>query len=35
MALVYLAVDQRTGRDVAVKVLKSELAQDEEFVRRF
>ncbi len=35
MALVYLAVDRRTGRDVAVKVLKSELAQDEEFVRRF
>ncbi len=35
MALVYLAVDQRTGRDVAVKILKSELAQDEEFVRRF
>ena len=35
MAHVYLAVDQRSGRDVAVKVLKSELAQDEEFVRRF
>lgn len=35
MAQVYLAVDQRSGRDVAVKVLKSELAQDEEFVRRF
>ncbi|MGI6545668.1 MAG: Stk1 family PASTA domain-containing Ser/Thr kinase [Fastidiosipilaceae bacterium] len=35
MALVYLAVDQRTGRDVAVKILKTELAQDEEFVRRF
>lgn len=35
MALVYLAVDQKTGRDVAVKVLRAELAQDEEFVRRF
>ncbi|MDI9497910.1 MAG: Stk1 family PASTA domain-containing Ser/Thr kinase [Bacillota bacterium] len=35
MALVYLAVDTQTGREVAIKILKSELANDEEFVRRF
>ena len=35
MALVYRAFDQRTGRDVAVKVLRPEFNQDAEFVGRF
>lgn len=35
MALVYLAHDAKTGRQVAIKVLKPEIAHDEEFVRRF
>ena len=35
MAMVYLAQDQRTGRQVAVKALKEEFSNDEEFVRRF
>jgi serine/threonine-protein kinase len=35
MATVYLAVDQRLDRDVALKVMHADLAQDEEFLRRF
>ena len=35
MAIVYRAVDIRTGRDVAVKVLKPEYSQNAEFVSRF
>ncbi len=35
MATVYLAVDQRLDRDVAIKVMHSDLAQDEDFLRRF
>lgn len=35
MANVYLAVDKQTGNDVAVKILKPELTDDEEFIRRF
>ena len=35
MAIVYRAYDQRTGRDVAVKVLRPEFNQDAEFVGRF
>jgi serine/threonine protein kinase/beta-lactam-binding protein with PASTA domain len=35
MATVYLAVDTRLDREVALKVMHAELARDEEFVRRF
>lgn len=35
MALVYQALDVKTGRQVAIKVLKPEISHDEEFVRRF
>lgn len=35
MALVYRALDQRTGHNVAVKILRPEFAQDEEFLERF
>ena len=35
MAIVYRAVDIRTGHDVAVKVLKPEFNQNAEFVSRF
>ena len=35
MATVYLAVDQRLERDVAVKVMHAGLSADEDFVRRF
>ena len=35
MANVYRALDLQEGREVAVKVLKSEYATDREFLRRF
>lgn len=35
MSYVYRAVDKKLGREVAIKVLKDELAADEEFVERF
>ena len=35
MAIVYRAIDQRTGHSVAVKVLKPEFNKDVEFVSRF
>jgi serine/threonine-protein kinase len=35
MASVYLAVDERLDREVAVKVMHEGLVSDEEFVRRF
>ncbi len=35
MALVYRAVDHRTGHDVAVKILRPEYARDKEFLERF
>ncbi len=35
MALVYRAVDRRTGHSVAVKVLRPEFSKDEEFLSRF
>lgn len=35
MASVYLALDTRLDRDVALKVLRSDLAQDDAFVSRF
>ena len=35
MATVYLAVDERLDRDVAVKVMHAGLSADAEFVRRF
>jgi serine/threonine-protein kinase len=35
MALVYRAVDKRTGHSVAVKILKPEYSQDAEFCGRF
>jgi serine/threonine-protein kinase len=35
MATVYLAVDTRLDREVALKVMHAELARDQEFVRRF
>ena len=35
MATVYLAVDQRLDREVAVKVMHAGLSADEDFVRRF
>jgi serine/threonine protein kinase/beta-lactam-binding protein with PASTA domain len=35
MATVYLAVDQRLDREVAIKVMHPDLALDDEFLRRF
>ena len=35
MAIVYKAVDLRTGHNVAVKVLRPEFNEDAEFVSRF
>jgi eukaryotic-like serine/threonine-protein kinase len=35
MASVYLAVDQRLDREVAVKVMHASLVSDDDFVRRF
>ncbi len=35
MAHVYLATDQQSGQSVAIKVMKSDLGQDEEFIKRF
>ena len=35
MADVYIAQDQRLSREVAVKILRSDLAQDPSFVSRF
>lgn len=35
MASVYLATDQRLDRDVALKVMRADLARDQEFLRRF
>jgi eukaryotic-like serine/threonine-protein kinase len=35
MATVYLALDSRLDRRVAVKVMHPQLAEDEEFVSRF
>ena len=35
MAVVYRALDRRTGRSVAVKILRPEYNQDEEFSSRF
>lgn len=35
MAIVYRALDHRLNRDVAVKIIRDEMAADEEFRRRF
>ena len=35
MSYVYRARDQKLGRTVAIKVLKSDYAEDQEFVRKF
>ena len=35
MATVYVAMDQRLDREVALKVMRADLAKDESFVRRF
>lgn len=35
MAIVYRAIDLRTGHSVAIKVLRPEFNQDEEFLNRF
>ena len=35
MADVYIAQDQRLSREVAVKILRSDLAKDPAFVSRF
>ncbi len=35
MAIVYRAIDNRTGHSVAIKVLRPEFSQDEEFLNRF
>ena len=34
-AYIYKAIDERTKQEVAVKILKPELTQNEEFVQRF
>ena len=35
MAIVYRAIDLRTGHNVAVKVLRPEYNEDREFISRF
>lgn len=35
MALVYRAIDRRTGHSVAVKILRPEFSKDQEFLSRF
>ena len=35
MSYVYLAIDEQTSREVAIKMLKDELHDDQEFVSRF
>ena len=35
MAVVYRALDHRLSRYVAVKIMRDEMAEDEEFRRRF
>ncbi|NLK89527.1 MAG: protein kinase, partial [Clostridiaceae bacterium] len=35
MAMVYLAKDQQNGGSVAIKVMKAELSNDQEFIKRF
>ena len=35
MALVYRAIDHRTGHSVAVKILRPEFSRDQEFLSRF
>ena len=35
MATVYLALDERLGREVALKVMREHLVHDESFVTRF
>ena len=35
MAHVYRAIDQNTGHDVAIKIMKRELSQDADYVSRF
>ena len=35
MALVYRAIDHRTGHHVAVKILRPEFNEDQEFLDRF
>ena len=35
MAYVYRAVDQNTGHNVAIKIMKRELSQDADYVSRF
>lgn len=35
MAIVYRALDHRLNRDIAVKIMRDEMAADEEFRRRF
>ena len=35
MAVVYRALDRRLNRNVAVKIMRDEMAADEEFKRRF
>ena len=35
MSRVWRALDQNTGKNVAVKVLREEYSEDESFIRRF
>ena len=35
MARVYLATDQQNGGSVAIKIMKAELSNDQEFIKRF
>jgi serine/threonine protein kinase len=35
MAYVYLAIDQTTNQQVAIKVMKDDLSNDQEFIKRF
>ena len=35
MALVYKATDKMLGRNVAIKILREEFKENEEFIRRF